>query len=273
MQGRLSRRPNDRIQAFPRNTWKEEFVLARELGLANIEWLFEVDDYQNNPIWTKEDDSIKKLFDATGVKVRSVCADYFMPKRLFNLPQSEIEENIDVLIELIQKSSIVGAEVILLPVLEISEVKSVNDKIELIENLQRPLDIAQSLNIKLGLETELPAFEYRELVERANHPSLGVYYDTGNAAAKGYNIEEDLKLLAPLLCGVHIKDRTLNGSSVMLGEGRANFKGFFRRLNQLDYNGPLVLQSWFGDKHLNDALANLTFVKEHLQIELAGQHG
>lgn len=272
MQGRLSPRPKDRIQAFPWDTWKDEFLSARECGFLTIEWLFEADNFTANPLWTHEIESIKKLIETTGVEVNSVCADYFMPNRLFGLAASDINRNVEVLIHLIRKSALIGVDVILLPVLEVSEVKSESDKVELIENLQKPLDVAKAMNISLGLETELPALEYRDLIERAGHPNLKVYYDTGNAASKGYDIEKDLEILAPLLCGIHIKDREPNGSSVMLGDGNANFTGFFRRLKELDYKTSLVLQSWFGDNQFDDARANLTFVNEHLQPEFAGQH-
>jgi hexulose-6-phosphate isomerase len=270
MQGRLSPRPKDRLQAFPWRSWKEEFRLARNCGFSNIEWLFEADDYTRNPLWTTELDEIGRLIAETGVKVRSVCADYFMPHRLFGLEDAEINRTVEVLSELIRKSAQVGVEVILIPVLEISEVQTESDKVQLLENLQGPLALARSKNVILGLETELPAAEYRELIERGGDPNLRIYYDTGNAAAKGFDIDKDLELLGPLTCGIHIKDRKLSGPSVRLGEGAANFSGFFKTLRALDYSGTVVLQTAFGDDPISDAQSHLAFVKNHLQQESIG---
>ena len=38
MQGRLSPQVGDRIQAFPRDHWREEFPIAERLGFPLMEW-------------------------------------------------------------------------------------------------------------------------------------------------------------------------------------------------------------------------------------------
>lgn len=269
MQGRLSPRPKHRLQTFPWNCWQEEFQLARNCGFDTIEWLFEADEYRSNPLWTNEVGTIERLIAETGVKVNSVCADYFMQNPLFVEPKSASRRNVAVLNELIEKSARIGVRVILIPVLEISELRTESDRVRLLENLQAPLRLAEELNIKIGLETELPADEYRILILQGNHEALGVYYDSGNAAAKAYDIASDIRELGPLTCGIHIKDRKRGGASVRLGQGDAKFKEFFQTLKSINYEGPLVLQTAFGDDHVGDAKSQLAFVRSSLSPDFA----
>jgi L-ribulose-5-phosphate 3-epimerase len=53
MQGRLSQPINGKIQSFPKDTWREEFHLAKKIGFDLIEWVLD-DDLTSNPIIDKE---------------------------------------------------------------------------------------------------------------------------------------------------------------------------------------------------------------------------
>lgn len=267
MQGRLSPPPHGRLQVFPWGSWQEEFQSARDYGFDTIEWLFEAEGHESNPIWTREGvDRIKQLEFASAVKVRSLCADYFMAHPFFRVREEEKRTSINVLKRLILQGAEVGMQVILVPVLEVSEVRTEDEKTQLLESLKTPLGLAATFGIKLGLEMELPAGEYRELIERCNHPSLGAYYDVGNATARGYDSAADIQLLGSLLCGVHIKDRKRKGPSVLLGQGDVPFSNLFTKLAEVKYTGPLVLQTAFGDDSIGAAKTHLNFVRQHVEL-------
>ena len=59
MQGRLVPQVNGRIQAFPKDHWREEFMLAQQHEFASIEFIFEADDYSGKSFvhqqWTRCD--------------------------------------------------------------------------------------------------------------------------------------------------------------------------------------------------------------------------
>jgi len=269
MQGRLSPPVPERLQAFPWSSWEREFEHAKACGFDTIEWLFEAERYEQNPIWTAPGlERIQQLIASTGIRVRSVCADYFMFHPFFRVSEAERLNSITTLRGLIERSATIGVRVILLPVLEVSEVRTEAEKHQLLDSLREPLALAGTYDIRLGLETELRAPEYRALIQRCNHSAMGVYYDTGNATAKGYDIASDIRILGPLMCGVHIKDRKRGGPSVLLGQGDADFAAFFRTLAEIDYTGLLVLQSAFGDDYLKIAGSHLAVVR-HLTSKYA----
>ena len=58
MQGRLSKPLNRKIQSFPKNSWENEFYVAKDVGFELIEWVLD-DDLKNNCI--KRIISITKL--------------------------------------------------------------------------------------------------------------------------------------------------------------------------------------------------------------------
>jgi L-ribulose-5-phosphate 3-epimerase len=266
MQGRLSPPVERRLQAFPWNSWQREFTHARECGFDAIEWLFEAEGYQQNPLWTDDGHArIQSVSEKTGVVVRSVCADYFMTHPFFRVDESDRLRSVAVLSQLVSRAAQLGIKVILMPVLEENELQNEKEKVQLLESLREPLGLAATHGIRLGLETELPATEYLELIERCQHEALGVYYDIGNATAKGYDAAVDVRILSKHLCGIHIKDRRRNGPSVLLGQGDLNFSDFSRALAETRYKGLLVLETQVGDDFLSIAKTHLGFVRQHIE--------
>ena len=60
---------------------------------------------------------------------------------------------------------------------------------------------------------------------------------------------------------VHLEDRSIGGPSCLLGQGEADFSGFFRALARVGRDGDFVLQTWFGDDPVRDAFRHLNFVR------------
>jgi len=83
MQGRLSAQVNGRIRISPPDSWREEFAKAAEADLYCIEWIYDEETEPANPLRTDEGISImRELIADSGVKVVSVCADYYMTSHL-----------------------------------------------------------------------------------------------------------------------------------------------------------------------------------------------
>jgi L-ribulose-5-phosphate 3-epimerase len=261
MQGRLSP-PSLHIQAFPWRNWEQEFDLAAKLGFDGIEWLFDGDRWEENPIMSEAGvKAIRRRIDATDVQVFSVCGNYFMPHPFFRVTEDERKQSIDVFCRLIQQAAEIKASTILLPVLEVSELRTDGERDLLLEAIEKPLQIAAENEICVGIETELSYQAYRALVEMHPHSNLGVYYDVGNATAAGHRAEIELKELAPHLLGVHVKDRRRAGPSVPLGEGDTNFQAIFTTLGRVNYRNHLVLETASGPDFLAQARRSLDFVR------------
>ena len=106
MQGRLLPKYKNRYQAHPKGYWKEEFVIAKNHSLDCIEFIFDYEDFAENPLLTDFGiQEIIKIIHQTNVKVVSVCADYFMEKPLFSPNENEASESVNILLKLLDIGS------------------------------------------------------------------------------------------------------------------------------------------------------------------------
>ena len=83
MQGRLTEPRGRGIQFFPFENWREEFTQGKKLGLDEIEFIFDYDRYQENPLWQGRGEMVGSAVSESGVQVRSVCFDYFMRRAFY----------------------------------------------------------------------------------------------------------------------------------------------------------------------------------------------
>jgi L-ribulose-5-phosphate 3-epimerase len=258
MQGRLSPVPGAKPQTFP-NMWEEEFEHASRLGFDSIEWLF-TGNPEQNPIWS--DEGVEKIIDVSrrsSVRVLSVCAHYFMNKPLFRGRNTECRDRLIVLKRLIEMSSRLGIRTVLMPVMENAELANDDERDRLVMLLSEVLPLAESRGINIGLETDLPSDQFRDLIGLFPK-GVGAYYDVGNAAARGYDCSKDLRVLDGFISGIHIKDRRRSGVSVPLGEGDVDFGCFSNVLKEIKYNDLLILETPCGDDPFLSALSNKNFV-------------
>jgi L-ribulose-5-phosphate 3-epimerase len=266
MSGRLSEKIKDRIQIFPINTWEDEFQKASKIGFDLIEWIFDV--VPNNPIMDKG--GIKKigiLEKEFGIGINSVCADFFMEKKLFSVSESQLEKNLEILKQLIQNCNFLGIKILEIPLVDISSLKTDQDKKEIVQNLGKILDVAEKNYVKLTLETDLAPKSFRNLMEVFDHPNIKANYDTGNSTSLGYNIEEELKMIGPWISNIHIKDRKLHDVTVPLGTGHTNFELFFSEIKKIDYTGDFIIQGAREQQNISSeetCMKYLNFIKKYI---------
>lgn len=244
MQGRLSPRFMGRYQAFPPDSWREEFVKAHRLGFDYMECIFDYDDYRNNPLFTDEGlAAIREIKHQTGLQTPSVCADYFMQWRLHDPDKVVRERSQGVLRHLMGKVASVACTNIIIPCVDEASLKD-ESEVDLFKgSLSECLPEAERNGVDVSLETDLPPGPFIRLVEDLNHSRIRINYDTGNSAALGYDPTEEIAAYGPHISVLHVKDRVRNGGSVKLGTGDVNFEMVFRALRAIGFNGIITMQA------------------------------
>ena len=263
MQGRLSKPIHNMIQAFPEDTWEKEFEIAKEIGLNCIEWIF--DTYGKNPIMDKID-QINDLRSKFNIEINSVCADYFMENKLFDELETNIEKNLETLLELAKNCKKIGVKIIEIPLIDNSSLKSDTDKKQLVDNLEKIIQEIENLGITITLETDLPPDEFLNLLNMFKDKSIGANYDTGNSASLGYDVNKEIEVLGRKIMNIHLKDRTLSGGTVPFGLGNTNFTDFFTMLKKINYSGDLIIQG-AREQEMSpeqDCIKYLRFTKQYL---------
>ncbi len=268
MQGRVSPPLDGRIQSFPWLSWREEFARARSCGLDVIDWIFDAESWQANPLMTGRGlDAILDLIERTGVKLGSVCADFCMAQPLIRCSAFERNERLLVLRQLLRRCCMAGVPVVELPFVDNSAINNETEMEEVGETLTWLADEAAALDIVLALETSLGPEQLGGMLERLNHPSIKANYDIGNSASLGYDTTSELAAYGEHVVTVHVKDRLRGASTVPLGEGDADFVASFDALARAGYAGPFILQAARGG---TDEIAwcrrNLRFVRRHVGV-------
>jgi L-ribulose-5-phosphate 3-epimerase len=243
MQGRLVPPVENRIQAFPRERWAEEFPNAAAAGLDAIEWIYDTYGLGANPIETAEGiERINALVRTHKIAVRSICADYFMDFAFVRATDAERSARIEHLIWLIGQARQIDVSRMVLPFVDQSAICDEADRDAVIDTLRRVLPGARAAGVELHLETSLPPAGFSALLAMIPDPLVRVNYDSGNSSSLGYRPVEEFAAYGDRLGSVHIKDRILGGTTVPLGEGDADLKGVFAGVRKLNYTGDFVLQ-------------------------------
>ncbi len=265
IQGRLLPKYEGRYQAHPVGYWKDEFSIAKEIGLDCIEFILDYNDANLNPLISKNGIAeIDSLINKTGIKVKTICADYFMESPLHSKDVNEANSSKDMLVNLLYNAIKLGVSDIVIPCVDQSTLAS-QEAIELFISAMMPIvKIAEDNNINFSLETDLEPKEFLSLLEYFDSNNLTVNYDIGNSAALGYNSEEELTAYGHKISDIHIKDRVLGGGPIILGEGNADFDVFFKKLKEFDYQGPFIMQAYRDNEGVEIFKKQLNWVKQYI---------
>ena len=245
MQGRLLPKYKGRYQAHPVGYWSDEFPIASQLGLDSIEFILDYNDMEKNPLLTSEGiEDIQKIENSSGVKVRSICADYFMEAPIHSNNTAIVDKSLNVLDRLIKNASLLNIKNIVIPCVDQSSLKNKENKNNFINNIKKMVGAAERADINISLETDLAPIPFANLLDSINSKNVTVNYDTGNSAALGYDPEEEFISYGHRITDLHIKDRLLGTGPVQLGVGDVNFSKIFDLLSKYKYKGIIIFQAY-----------------------------
>lgn len=249
MQGRLLPKYKGNFQAHPIDNWESEFNIASKIGFDCIEFILDYDQFEKNPLLS--DQGIHKILEKineTGIKVVSICADFFMRSPIFLEDEKNRELNLKILKTVIRNSRKIGVSEIVIPLVDFSSIRKDNKKLHLASKfLQEAIKYINNDRQKICLETDLSPNEFLELINKVNSEKIKINYDIGNSVSLGYNFLEEFETYGHLVNDIHIKDRIYNGGSVFLGQGDAKFVNFFKFLKKYNYEGIFILQAYRED--------------------------
>jgi len=134
------------------------------------------------------------------------------------------------------------------------------------DRIQIVADIAADNGIIILLETgQESAADLKSFMQQINHAALGVNFDPANMILydKGNPIEA-IKLLAPWIKHIHIKDATKSpikgewGAEVPWGEGEIGADIFIETLKEIAYSGSIAIEREAGETRIKDIKSAIT---------------
>lgn len=244
MQGRLLLKYKGSYQAHPVGYWQDEFEIASKLGLDSIEFIFDYESSDKNPLVSEDGlNEVSRLTERTGIEVKSICADYFMEAPLHS-PDVNIRQNgREVIKTLISSAKRLGVSDIVIPCLDKFSLSD-KDMDNFVNSIFSVLDLAEEASVNLALETDMPPARILSLLNRFSSSRITVNYDIGNSASLGYDPEEEIAAYGGRISDIHVKDRLFGGGPVMLGEGCVDWNRVISALKKIGYNGLFVMQAY-----------------------------
>ena len=263
MQGRLVKDEKNLIQSFPTKNWIKEFSIANQLGLKKMEWTIDRKNILKNPLFNKDQIiKIKKLSKTNDLKIESVTCDFFMQRPFFKIKNKEkMSIEISLLKSLIKLSKKIGIKYFILPLVDNSSINNKKEEQVLIKELIKVSKILKNNKQKILFEIDYPPIKLKNFIKKFSPAVFGINYDLGNSASNGYDLKDEIDYFK-YVNNVHIKDRKLNGHTVPLGKGHANFDFFFKNMKKINYKGNFILQTARGKNDISEIKKNLIFLKK-----------
>jgi len=262
IQGRLLKSENKKfIQYFPSKNWIKEIILANKNKLNLIEWTANLENLKKNPVYNKKlINKAKKILKKNNIKAESLTCDFFMQKPFFKIKNSYFYLNI--LRKVIMNAQLLGIRYFVIPLVDNSSIKNINQENLLIKEMLKISSILNSRS-KILFELDFRPRKVLNFIKKFNN-KFGINYDTGNSAALNYNFKIE-KLYFKYVKNIHIKDRLIRGHSVRLGVGNWKYKEFFKYIKK-NYHGNLILQTARSQKDydMEEILINRSFVRKYL---------
>jgi sugar phosphate isomerase/epimerase len=122
---------------------------------------------------------------------------------------------------------------------------------DLVDHLERALELAETYTITLGVEPEInnvinSAVKARKLLDEFQSKHLGIVLDAANLFQVGDlpdtkgMLRQAFDLLGENLIMAHAKDIKINGEIVPAGQGNLDYSLYMKLLKQAKFNGALI---------------------------------
>lgn len=244
MQGRLSPLVGGRIQAFPWDTWVDEFEAAARCEIGLMEWTLDQDRLYENPLLTSGgQEQIRALCNRHAMSIPSLTGDCFMQAPFWKLGGATAAELQKDFLAIVEACAQVGIEMIVVPLVDNGRLDTQDQENALVDFLIAQVDFFKSRGVSIIFESDFVPAELSRFIQRLPVDTFGINYDIGNSAALGYSPLEEFAAYGERIVNVHVKDRVLGGTTVPLGTGNAHFEIVFTELARQGYKGKFILQT------------------------------
>ena len=267
MQGRLSY-SNGKIQEFPYRTWGKEFKIAYINNYKIVEWTIDTQTIKKNPLIKKKTIfkilSLKKKYK---IKIKTLTCDYVMQKPFWNMKDNKKKIYYRNFVKIIDHARDIGIKKIIVPLVDNSSLKNKQEEKKLIFYMKSLEVKLKKNNQQILFEIDYSPFRTKKFIEKFNTSLFGINYDTGNSAGLGYDSNDEFKYYGKYIKNIHLKDKFLNGETVRLGLGDADFKKIFKNIKKIKYKDNLILQTARSKngKHVDELNLNYSFLNKILK--------
>jgi L-ribulose-5-phosphate 3-epimerase len=244
-------------KALPYNvTWRERLALAREAGFDFVEMSVDESDERLARLdWsTNERAELREAVAATGVPILTMCLSGHRKWALGSASPEIRERGLEIMRKAVKFCADTGIRTIQLAGYYVYYEPHVAESFERYrDGLAQGLEWASQAGVMLALENvdgnDVDSITKAMIfVDGFNSPWFQVYPDVGNLGEHGLDVCGELERGRGHLVGIHVKDtRPGEPRRVPFGQGIVPFVDAFRKLAEMRYAGPVMLEMWNDD--------------------------
>ena len=148
-----------------------------------------------------------------------------------------------------------------------SSIKNKTEENKIILEFKKLNNILTTNNVRILFESNYNPKNLKTFIEKFDLKNFGINYDSGNSASLNYDVDVEFNHYGKYIKNIHLKDRILNGKTIRLGKGNANFQKIFKNIKRIRYNNLLILQtarSLTKNKDIEELKINIKYVKKYL---------
>lgn len=248
-------------KALPKNkSWKERLQIAKEAGYTFVEIsVDETDERLARLDWSEEErKEFREAVAQTGIRVPSMCLSGHRRFPLGSENPETREKAFEIMKKGIELAVDLGIRTIQLAGYDVYYEEANERTRELfIDGMKKSCEWARKANVMLAMEIMDHPFmssitKYLGYAEMMDSPFFKVYPDLGNLSAwPENNVEQELEKGINDIVAIHLKDTLAvtadfpgKFKEVPFGEGCVDFPKLFKKLKELKYTGPFLIEMW-----------------------------
>ncbi|WP_195975633.1 L-ribulose-5-phosphate 3-epimerase [Hydrogeniiclostridium mannosilyticum] len=270
----------------PALSWLDRLSTAKSLGFDFVEISIDESDERLARLdWSPaERAALHQAIRESGVPLRSMClsahrrfpfgsADPDIRARAYDIMAKAVDFALEFNIRVIQ---LAGYDVYY-------EDSTEESRQAFLEGLQWSCRLAEQKQLMLAMEIMDTPFlnsitKNLWYEQQLRSPWYAVYPDLGNLFAWGNDVERELEKGRGSIVAVHVKETLAvrpgfpgKFKCVPFGTGCVDFSACFRKLEELQYKGPYLIEMWYDPQqdNLHEITAARKFVEEQYRKALA----
>jgi L-ribulose-5-phosphate 3-epimerase len=220
----------------------EAFACAKRLGFRGVEVIVSREQLAS----TERLERLRRTSVDSGLAIPSlVLGEHSDLGGIADLDPAAAAAAHDDVERAIRWAAELGCDAILVPFFGRAELAGEGDAdVDRAAERFRPLcEAAGARGVTLCYEGTLPAAAVTALAERVASPWFGCYFDLANVVPRGMDTATEIRKLGSLIRRVHVKDVLVRVGDSRLGLGRVDFAESARALDEIGYDGWLVLET------------------------------
>ncbi len=244
-------------------TLEEKFQRAADLGFDGIEMIPRSDPRMHG-MMVFEETGRRELVNLCGqhhLLISSLSLATWREANCLTTEHDEWVKGKQHLIQAMAVANLLDCDGILLPHFKDMEPKLDDPRLEWdCRGLRECAATSENPDLRLCVECTVDEETMLGLVEMADSPQVGIYFDIGNLTAAGFDAPAQLRALREGAKMIHIKE----ANAELLGEGDVDMPAIAEAVEEIDYDGWLVFETAPTDDPLAAAEHNLAELRNYL---------